>query len=132
MIDYQDNWFSIDLNEVESPYLRELIEECGGQIDDYLQDLLRLEKYMRGVWPASAQMIIRMMISGIAHNYPIEAEIMRRELESGQAIDPANREALEKSPLTPIEDFDVWIALRGRGQAKARLQQGSVRLSRNS
>jgi len=32
---------------VVSPYLRELIEERGGQIDDYLQSLLRLEKYMR-------------------------------------------------------------------------------------
>jgi hypothetical protein len=132
MLDYQDNFLDVDINNVESPYLRRLIEQHDHQIDDYLQGLMGLEKYMRGARPKSAMLIIRMMISGMAHSYPIEAEIMRRELESGQAIDPAKREALEKSPPKPIEDFDVWIALRGRGQAKALLQQGSVRLSRNS
>jgi hypothetical protein len=131
MLDYQDNFLDVDLAEVESPYLRDLIEERGGQIDDDLKQLMRLEKYMRGVRPKSAMMIIRMMISGIAHTYPVESEIIRRELANGTVIDPAAREALEKDPPDPITDFDVWVSLRSRDRAKARVQDGTVRFSKN-
>lgn len=132
MVDQQKSFFTTSLQEVESPYLLSLIEQREGVIDERLQNLLYLEKYMRGLRPRGGQMLIRMMISGIAHAFPVEAEIMRRELETGQAVSPDERAELERHPPGPSEDFDVSISLRRRDRAKLRLQQGAIRLSRNT
>jgi hypothetical protein len=121
MSDTGKSWLDLDPEDVESPYLRNLIEEAGGQIDEDLRALMHLEKYMR-VKPESARMIIRMMISGIAHKYPVDAEIMRRELATGQAVELAELDDIGKVAPERVKDFDVLIRPRGAGWAKARFE----------
>jgi hypothetical protein len=130
MVDYQDNFLVTNLADVESSYLRALIDEQDGKIDERLQSLMHLEKYLRGIRPSSARMFIQMLISGIVHAYPAETEIMRRELEGGPAMSPEERQAIENSRPKATEDHDVTITLHGGEQAKARLQDGALQLHR--
>ncbi|RMG65572.1 MAG: hypothetical protein D6722_15815 [Bacteroidetes bacterium] len=125
MSDTEKRWVDLDPEEVESPYLRNLIAERGGEIDDELRSLMYLEKYMR-VEPRSARMIIRMMISGIAHQYPLEAEIMHRELATGQPVDPAEMDDIRRAAPERVKNFDISIRPRGAGWAKARLEPGKT------
>lgn len=121
MVEYQRDFLTIhNVDDVESFYLQNLIAARDGVIDDKLRDLMRLEKYMRGVRPYGAQMIIRMLLSGLAHKYPVETEIMHRELESGRACDPAHLDETERLTPESLKEFDVWISLRGRDWVKAR------------
>ncbi len=94
------SWFDLKPDEVVSPYLRTRIKEFGGRRDGYVQELIYLEKYWREK-PKTLHNFIARMIATIAGLYPYEAEVIRRELSSGKALEPEESDEIHRSAPFP-------------------------------
>lgn len=70
-------------DEIVSPFLRKVIERRG--IDDHqVTSLLIVERYQRHPEPNNS--IVKLMLAAIDGDLPLEAKIVRREVELGRAL----------------------------------------------
>ena len=72
-----------DLDEIKSPFLRKVLERRGIN-DDQVTSLLIVERYQR--LPDLANSVVRLMLTAIERDLPLEAAIVRREVELGRAL----------------------------------------------
>ena len=72
-----------DLVEIKSPFLRKVLERRG-IYDDQVTSLLIVERYQRQPDPTSS--IVRLMLTAINRDLPLEAAIVRREVELSRAL----------------------------------------------
>jgi hypothetical protein len=72
-----------DLDQIKSPFLRKVLERCGIN-DDQVTSLLIVERYKRQPDPANS--IVELMLTAIDRDLPLEAAIVRREIELGRAL----------------------------------------------
>lgn len=71
------------LGEIKSPFLCKVIERRGIN-DDQVTSLLIVERYQRQPEPANS--IVALMLRAIDRELPLEASIVRREVELGRAL----------------------------------------------
>jgi len=69
--------------EIKSPFLRKVIERRGIN-DDQVTSLLIVERYQRQ--PELANSIVALMLMAVDRELPLEASIVRREVELGRAL----------------------------------------------
>jgi hypothetical protein len=79
----QEGFFMSDLDEIKSPFLRKVLERRGIN-DDQVTSLLIVERYQR--LPDLANSVVRLMLTAIERDLPLEAAIVRREVELGRAL----------------------------------------------
>jgi hypothetical protein len=79
----QKGFFMSDLDEIKSPFLRKVLERRGIN-DDQVTSLLIVERYQR--LPDLANSVVRLMLTAIERDLPLEAAIVRREVELGRAL----------------------------------------------
>ena len=72
-----------DLDEIKSPFLRKVLERRGIN-DDQVTSLLIVERYQRQ--PELANSIVALMLMAVDQELPLEASIVRREVELGRAL----------------------------------------------
>jgi hypothetical protein len=72
-----------DLVEIKSPFLRKVLERRG-IYDDQVTSLLIVERYQRQPDPTNS--IVRLMLTAINRDLPLEAAIVRREVELSRAL----------------------------------------------
>jgi hypothetical protein len=72
-----------NFGEIKSPFLRKVIERRGIN-DDQVTSLLIVERYQRQPEPANS--IVALMLKAIDRELPLEASIVRREVELGRAL----------------------------------------------
>jgi hypothetical protein len=72
-----------DLDEIKSPFLRKVLERRGIN-DDQVTSLLIVERYQRQPDPTNS--IVKLMLTAIDRDLPLEAAIVRREAELGRAL----------------------------------------------
>ena len=72
-----------DLDEIKSPFLRKVLERRGIN-DDLVTSLLIVERYQREPDPTNS--IVKLMLTAIDRDLPLEAKIVRREVELGRAL----------------------------------------------
>jgi len=89
-----------DPYEIKSPFLRKVLERRGIN-DDQVTSLLIVERYQRQPDPTNP--IVKLMLTAIAKDLPLEANIVRREAELGRAltdkeVEQEIREFQSKSP----------------------------------
>lgn len=70
------------VREIESAYLRRVIQQRGIS-DQQVLSLLIVERYFREPEPTNS--VVTLMLSAIDRDYPAEAAVVRRELESVKA-----------------------------------------------
>ena len=66
-----------------SPFLRKVLERRGVN-DDQVTSLLIVERYQRHPDPNNS--IVKLMLAAIDGDLPLEANIVRREVELGRAL----------------------------------------------
>ena len=72
-----------DRDEIMSPFLRKVLERRG--INDHqVTSLLIVERYQRHPDPNNS--IVKLMLAAIDGDLPLEANIVRREVELGRAL----------------------------------------------
>ena len=72
-----------DHDEIISPFLRKVLERHGVN-DDQVTSLLIVERYQRHPDPNNS--IVKLMLAAIDGDLPLEANIVRREVELGRAL----------------------------------------------
>jgi hypothetical protein len=72
-----------DFDEIRSPFLRKVLER-GGISDDEVTSLLIVERYHRRPEPTNS--VIALMLAAIDKELPIEAAVVRREIDLGRAL----------------------------------------------
>jgi hypothetical protein len=72
-----------NFGEIKSPFLRKVIERRGIN-DNQATSLLIVERYQRQPEPANS--IVALMLKAIDRELPLEASIVRREVELGRAL----------------------------------------------
>ena len=72
-----------DFDEIKSPFLRKVVERRGIN-DDQITSLLIVERYQRRPEPSNS--IVRLMLKAINRELPLEAAIVRREIDLGRAL----------------------------------------------
>ena len=72
-----------DLDEIKSSFLRKVLERRGIN-DDQVTSLLIVERYQR--LQDLANSVVRLMLTAIERDLPLEAAIVRREVELGRAL----------------------------------------------
>jgi hypothetical protein len=72
-----------DHDEIISPFLRKVLERRGVN-DDQVTSLLIVERYQRHPDPNNS--IVKLMLAAIDGDLPLEANIVRREVELGRAL----------------------------------------------
>jgi hypothetical protein len=72
-----------DRDEIISPFLRKVVERRGIN-DDQVTSLLIVERYQRHPDPNNS--IVKLMLTAIDEDLPLEAKIVRREVELGRAL----------------------------------------------
>jgi hypothetical protein len=72
-----------DFDEIKSPFLRKVVERRGIN-DDQVTSLLIVERYQRRPEPSNS--IVRLMLKAINRELPLEAAMVRREVELGRAL----------------------------------------------
>ena len=72
-----------DRDEIISPFLRKVLERRGIN-DDQVTSLLIVERYQRHPDPNNS--IVKLMLTAIDGDLPLEAQIVRREVELGRAL----------------------------------------------
>jgi hypothetical protein len=72
-----------DCDEIISPFLRKVLERHGLN-DDQVTSLLIVERYQRHPDPNNP--IVKLMLTEIDGDLPLEAKIVRREVELGRAL----------------------------------------------
>ncbi len=72
-----------DFDEIKSPFLRKVLERRGIN-DDQATSLLIVERYQRQPDPKNS--IVTLMLTAIDRELPLEARIVRREVELGRAL----------------------------------------------
>jgi hypothetical protein len=72
-----------DQDEIMSPFLRKVLERRGIH-DDQVTSLLIVERYQRHPDPNNP--IVKLMLAAIDGDLPLEAKIVRREVELGRAL----------------------------------------------
>jgi len=72
-----------NFGEIKSPFLRKVIERRGIN-DDQVTSLLIVERYQRQ--PELANSIVALMLMAVDQELPLEASIVRREVELGRAL----------------------------------------------
>ena len=72
-----------DLDEIKSPFLRKVLERRGIN-DDQVTSLMIVERYQRRPEPTNS--IVTLMLTAINRELPLEAAIVRREVELGRAL----------------------------------------------
>ena len=70
-------------DEIISPFLRKVLERRGVN-DDQVTSLLIVERYQRHPDPNNS--IVKLMLAAIDGDLPLEANIVRREVELGRAL----------------------------------------------
>jgi hypothetical protein len=79
----KEDFFMSDLDETKSPFLRKVLERRGMN-DDKVTSLLIVERYQRQPDPTNS--IVKLMLTAINRDLPLEAAIVRREIELGRAL----------------------------------------------
>jgi hypothetical protein len=79
----KEDFFMSDLDEIKSQFLRKVLERRGID-DDQVTSLLIVERYQRQ--PAPTNSIVKLMLTAINRDLPLEAAIVRREVELGRAL----------------------------------------------
>lgn len=79
----KEDFFMSDLDETKSPFLRKVLERSGMN-DDKVTSLMIVERYQRQPDPTNS--IVRLMLTAINRDLPLEAAIVRREIELGRAL----------------------------------------------
>ena len=69
--------------KIISPFLRKVLERRGVN-DDQVTSLLIVERYQRHPDPNNS--IVKLMLAAIDGDLPLEANIVRREIELGRAL----------------------------------------------
>jgi hypothetical protein len=72
-----------DCDEIISPFLRRVLERHGFN-DDQVTSLLIVERYQRHPDPNNP--IVKLMLTAIDRDLPVEARIVRREVDLGRAL----------------------------------------------
>ena len=72
-----------DRDEIISPFLRKVLERRGIN-DDQVTSLMIVERYQR--YPEPNNSIVKLMLTAIDADLPLEAQIVRREAELGRAL----------------------------------------------
>jgi hypothetical protein len=72
-----------DLDEIKSPFLRKVLQRRGIN-DDQVTSLLIVERYQQQPDPTNS--IVKLMLTAINRDMPLEAAIVRREVELGRAL----------------------------------------------
>jgi hypothetical protein len=72
-----------DLDEIKSPFLRKVLERRGVN-DGHVTSLLIVERYQRHPDPTNS--IVTLMLTAINRDLPLEAAIVRREVDLGRAL----------------------------------------------
>ena len=72
-----------DQDEIISPFLQKVLDRRGLH-DDQVTSLLIVERYQRH--PNSNNSIVKLMLAAIDGDLPLEANIVRREVELGRAL----------------------------------------------
>ena len=72
-----------DFDEIKSPFLRKVVERRGIK-DDQATSLLIVERYQRRLDPSNS--IVELMLKAINRELPLEAAIVRREIELGRGL----------------------------------------------
>jgi hypothetical protein len=72
-----------NFGEIKSPFLRKVFERRGIN-DDQVTSLLIVERYR--LQPEPANSIVALMLKAIDRELPLEASIVRREVELGRAL----------------------------------------------
>jgi hypothetical protein len=72
-----------DFDGIRSPFIRKVLERRGIQ-DDQATSLLSVERYQRRPNPANS--IVALMLKAIHSELPLEAAIVRREVDLGRAL----------------------------------------------
>lgn len=72
-----------DFDEIKSPFLRKVLERRGIN-DDQVISLLIVERYQRRPDPTNS--IVTLMLRAVNGELPLEAGIVRREVELGRAL----------------------------------------------
>ena len=72
-----------DRDEIMSPFLRKVLERRGIN-DDQVTSLLIVERYQRHPDPNNS--IVKLMLTAIDGDLPLEAKIVRREVELSRAL----------------------------------------------
>lgn len=72
-----------DVDEIKSPFLRKVLERQGLN-DDQVTSLLIVERYQRQ--PDATNSIVKLMLTAINRDLPLEAAIVRREVDLGRAL----------------------------------------------
>jgi hypothetical protein len=72
-----------DSDEIISPFLRKVLER-NGLNDDQVTSLLIVERYQRHPDPNNP--IVKLMLTAIEGDLPLEAKIVRREVELGRGL----------------------------------------------
>jgi hypothetical protein len=72
-----------DFDGIKSPFFRKVLERRGIQ-DDQATSLLIVERYQRQPNPKNS--IVTLMLKAIDSELPLEAAIVRREVDLGRAL----------------------------------------------
>ena len=72
-----------DQDEIISPFLQKVVDRRGLH-DDQVTSLLIVERYQRHPDPNNS--IVKLMLAAIDGDLPLEANIVRREVELGRAL----------------------------------------------
>ena len=72
-----------EFDEIKSPFLRKVLDRRGIQ-DDQATSLLIVERYQRRPNPTNS--IVALMLKAIDSELPLEAAIVRREVDLGRAL----------------------------------------------
>ena len=72
-----------DQDEIISPFLQKVLDRRGLH-DDQVTSLLIVERYQRHPYPNNS--IVKLMLAAIDGDLPLEANIVRREVELGRAL----------------------------------------------
>ena len=72
-----------DLDTIRSPFLRKVLERRGIN-DDQVTSLMIVERYQRRPEPTNS--VVTLMLTAINRELPLEAAIVRREVELGRAL----------------------------------------------
>jgi hypothetical protein len=79
----REDFYMSDLYEIKSPFLRKVLERRGIN-DDQVTSLLIVERYQRQ--PDRSNSIVKLMLAAINREMPLEAAIVRREVDLGRAL----------------------------------------------
>jgi hypothetical protein len=79
-----------DIDEIKSPFLRKVLGRRGIK-DDQVTSLLIVERYQRQPEPTNS--IVTLMLAAIDMELPLEAAIVRREVDLGRALTDREIEA---------------------------------------